>query len=110
MSKKGFKKRRYYFTDKSVATDTVIAFILGSVSLITEITGIVFSLATAGHTPDVFGTLYICALIFAVEGIFFARQARKSQKGGEKSKRFSTVLCIIAALIPVIFWISGMVG
>ena len=55
MAKAGFKKRRYYFTDKSIALDTVIAFILSGIALLIEISGVVFFCGNKGENPG-----YIC--------------------------------------------------
>lgn len=61
-----FKKRRYYFTDSSFASDTIIADCMGGIALIIEVVSVIVSIATAGHVPEVFGLLYIIA-IFAVD-------------------------------------------
>lgn len=107
MAKAGFRKRRYYFTDNSIAVDTIIAFALGGVALLAEIIGIIFSIATKGNTPDIFGTIYLCAIILSIVGLLFASYGRNAQEGGVRSKRWSSFVCTLALAIPVIMIISG---
>lgn len=97
-----FKKRRYYFTDSSFASDTIIAYVLGGLALIIDIAGIITSIATKGHVPAIFGTLYICAMIFSAVGLFFAYLGNKAQEGGVKGKRISIIINFLALLIPVL--------
>ena len=49
-----FKKRRYYFTDSSFASDTIIADCMGGIALIIEVVSVIVSIATAGHVPENF--------------------------------------------------------
>ena len=84
-----FKKRRYYFSDTSVAVDTVIALIMGGISLFIELLGIIASVITKGYAPDIFGTLYMCAIILSVVGEIFAWFGNNAQEGGAKGKRIS---------------------
>ncbi len=95
-----FKKRRYYFTDSSFASDTIIAYVLGGIALTVEVTGVIFSIATKGHTPAIFGTLYLCAILLAIVGEIFAYLGNKAQEGGVKGKRISILLNILALVIP----------
>jgi hypothetical protein len=109
MAKSGFRKRRYYFTDKSIASDTVIAYVLGGISFVIELLGVIFSIATKGHTPGIFATLYICAVLLSLVGIVFARLAKKAQEGGESSKRLSMLLCVVTFVFPVAIIVSGLI-
>ena len=63
-----FKKRRYYFTDSSFASDTIIADCMGGIALIIEVVSVIVSIATAGHVPEVFGLLYIIAMLLSIVG------------------------------------------
>lgn len=101
-----FKKRRYYFTDTSIATDTVIAFVMGGLSLMIELSAIIVSIATKGNVAPIFGILYICAFVMSVTGEIFAWLGNKAQEGGVKGKRISIALNIISLAIPV--WIIFM--
>jgi uncharacterized membrane protein len=109
MAKAGFRKRRYYFTDKSIASDTVIAYVMGGVSFVIELLGVIFSIATKGNTPGIFATLYICAVVLSLVGIIFAHLAKKAQEGGESSKHLSMLLCVVTFLVPVAVIISGLI-
>lgn len=101
-----FKKRRYYFSDTSVAVDTVIALVLGSASLIIELAGIIVSVATKGNVPEIFGTLYMCAIILSVVGEIFAWFGNNAQEGGAKGKRISILINILS--LAIILWIFIM--
>lgn len=97
------KRKRYYFSDSSIASDTIIAFVMGGVSLLIELTGIIMSVVTKGHVPDILGILYVCALLLSVVGEIFAWLGSKAQEGGVKGKRLSAALNILTFIIPI--WI-----
>lgn len=94
-----FKKRRYYFSDDSIASDTIIAFVLGIISLIIEISSIIISFATKGHVPSIYGTLYLCAIIMSFTGLIFAGLGYKAFEGGLKSKWFSVMVNVVALIV-----------
>lgn len=101
-----FKKRRYYFTDSSIASDTVIALVMGGIALSIEIAGIISSIVTKGNVPGVFGMLLLCAILLAVVGEIFAWIGNNAQEGGVKGKRISIILNILALAIAVwIIWL-----
>lgn len=102
------KKKRYYFSDDSIASDTVISDLMGGISLLIELVGIVSSLVTRGKANEIFGTLYLCAIILTFVGIVFAYLGYKSQEGGVKSKRISMILNIISAAILIWIVILGV--
>lgn len=97
------KKRRYYFTDTSIATDTIIAFVMGGISLAVEIAGMIASIVTKGNVAGIFGMLYVCAIILSAVGEIFAWLGNKAQEGGVKGKRISIALNIVSFVIPI--WI-----
>ena len=99
-----FKKRRYYFTDSSFAIDTIIADCMGGIALIIEVVSVI---VTAGHVPEVFGMLYIIALLLSVVGEVFARMGLQSQKGGVRGKRISIWLNIVSFVVPIIIILLG---
>lgn len=103
-----FKKRRYYFTDSSFAEDTIIADCMAGIALLIELAGVIVSILTAGHVPEVFGMLYIIAILLSIVGGIFARFGLKSQKGGVRGKRISIGFNLITFLIPVIIIIGGL--
>mgnify|MGYP001055153981 FL=1 len=102
-----FKKRRYYFTDSSFASDTIIADCMGGIALIIEVVSVIVSIATAGHVPEVFGLLYIIAMLLSIVGEIFARMGLQSQKGGVCGKRISIWLNIVSFVVPVIIILLG---
>ena len=96
-----FKKRRYYFTDSSFASDTIIADCMGGIALIIEVVSVI------GHVPEVFGMLYIIAMLLSIVGEIFARMGLQSQKGGVRGKRISIWLNIVSFVVPVIIILLG---
>lgn len=97
------KRNRYYFTDTSIAPDTIIAFIMGGLSLLIELAGIIASFVTRGHVHEIFGTLYLCAVLMTLVGLIFGRMAFKEEEGGVRGKRLSVALNILSLIILV--WI-----
>lgn len=104
------QRRRYYFTDSSFASDTIISYVLGGIALALDASGIVASIVTAGHVPAVFGILYICAILLAITGQCFAAFGKKAHEGGVKGKRVSVALNWVALLIPVGIILMGIFG
>ena len=102
-----FNKKRYYFSYSSTSVDTIISFVLGIVALLIEISGVIASIATKGHIPEVFGVLYLCAAILAIVGEIFAWFGNGAQEGGATGKRVSIILNIIAVVIPFVFYFMG---
>ncbi len=95
------KKKKYYFSDDSIASDTIIAFILGGVSFIAEIIGIISSIRTKGNVSEFIGVLYACAILLSVCGVAFAWFGFGAEEGGVKSKRWSISLNIFTLLVPL---------
>ncbi len=104
------KRKRYYFSDSSIASDTVIAFVMGGISFAIELIGIVMSVISKGHIPGIFGMLYICAILLSAVGEVFAWIGNKAQEGGVKGKRISIALNIITFVIPVGIVLLGLIG
>ena len=109
MGKKRFRRRRYHFTDKSIAVDTVISFVLGIIALTIEISGVAASVISKGHVSEIYGVLYVCAFICGISGLIYARFGLKAQEGGGASKRWSHVVNIIAVIVPLVMIISGLI-
>ena len=68
---------------------------------------VIVSIATAGHVPEVFGLLYIIAMLLSIVGEIFARMGLQSQKGGVRGKRISIWLNIVSFVVPVIIILLG---
>lgn len=105
-----FKKRRYYFTDSSFALDTIISYCMAGVSLAIELAAVIASIKTKGHVPDVFGMLFVVAILLSVVGEAFAWFGMQEQKGGVRGKRVSVALNLVSLAIPIIIIIFGLVG
>ncbi|MDE6024233.1 MAG: hypothetical protein K2G45_02155 [Lachnospiraceae bacterium] len=97
-----FKKRRYYFTDTSIAIDTIIAYIMAIIALIIEISGVISSIATRGHVPGIYGVLFLSAIILSVVGFIFSLWGNKAEEGGVRGKHVSILLNVLAFVIPVV--------
>ena len=107
--KKSFKKRKYYFTDRSISTDTIISFTMGGIALAIELAGAIASIMTKGNVPAIFGYLFVCAFLLSVVGFVFSGISRKDQRGGVKSKMASSFLCVFSFLIVIIVVIVGLI-
>lgn len=95
------KKKKYYFSDDSISSDTIIAFILGGISFAAELAGIISSVRTKGNVSEFMGVLYACAILLSLCGIAFAWFGMNDEKGGVKSKRWSLSLNIFTLLVPL---------
>lgn len=102
------KKKPYYFSDSSIASDTVIAFVMAGISLAIEISSIIISFVTLGHVPDIYGTLYLCAFVLSVVGLIFAFLGKKAQEGGVKGKRISVMINILSLVILLWVFMLGV--
>ena len=102
------RRKRYYFSDSSIALDTIIAFVMGGMALAIEIASVISSIATAGHVAGLVGLLLFIAVLLSVVGFCFSRFAVKSEKGSLGSKRASSILNIFTALIPVAFLVMSI--
>lgn len=102
------RKKRYYFSDDSIASDTIISDVMGGISLLIELVGIISSFVTRGKVHEIFGTLYLCAAILTFVGIVFGYLGYKSQEGGVKSKRISLLINIISGIIIIWIMILGL--
>ncbi|MBO6114246.1 MAG: hypothetical protein J6P57_04235 [Lachnospiraceae bacterium] len=95
------KKKKYYFSDDSIASDTIIAFVLGGISLVAEIAGVISSIRTKGNVSEFMGVLYMCAILLSLCGIAFGWFGMEAEEGGVKSKRWSISLNIFTLLVPL---------
>lgn len=102
------RKRKYYFTDGATASDTIIAFVIAGLCLAVELVGFIASIMTKGNVPEVFGTLYLCAVVLSITGILFGIFGHRAQEGGVAGKRMSIFLNIVALVVPVVTFISGL--
>ena len=104
--KRGNKHRkRYYFSDESVASDTVISFCMGGTALAIYLGCVITSVVTAGHVPEICGVLLLAAVILTVVGEIFAQLSKKSLKGSLGSKRASAIFCGIVLLLALLLLI-----
>ncbi len=102
------RRKRYYFSDSSIALDTIIAFVMGGIALVIEIAAVIDSVATAGQVSGLIGLLLFIAVLLSVVGFLFSRFAVKSEKGSLGGKRASSILNIVTALIPLVFLLMSV--
>ena len=104
------KRRRYYFSDNSIAFDTVVAFIMGGISLLIELSSIIVAIVTKGNIPGIFTMFYMIAILLSVVGEIFACIGKKAQEGSVKSKKLSILVNILSLVIIVALMIIGLFG
>lgn len=105
----GFKRNRYYFTDTSISVDTIIAFAMGGLALVIELSGVIASFVTRGNVHEIFGTLYVCAFLMTVVGIIFGRLSYSDEEGGIRSKRLSMIINILSMLVLLSIIVLGII-
>lgn len=103
------RRRKYSYTDGATASDTIIAFVIAFVCLGVEAVGFVASIITKGNVPELFGTLYLCAIILSITGMLFGIFGHRAQEGGVSAKRMSIILNLVAMIIPIATFISGLI-
>lgn len=103
------RKRKYYFTDGATASDTIIAFVIAFACLGVEVAGFVVSIITKGNVPEIFGTLYLCAIVLSITGMLFGIFGHRAQEGGISAKRMSIILNLVAMIVPIATFISGLI-
>ena len=103
------RRRKYSYTDGATASDTIIAFVIAVLCLGTEAVGFIASIITKGNVPELFGTLYLCAIILSITGMLFGIFGHRAQEGGVSAKRMSIILNLVAMIIPIATFISGLI-
>ncbi|MBQ9934430.1 MAG: hypothetical protein IJO70_01115 [Lachnospiraceae bacterium] len=109
MGRRRRRRRKYSYTDGATASDTIIAFVIAGLCLGVEVVGFVASIITKGNVPGIFGTLYLCAIILSVTGMLFGIFGHRAQEGGVSAKRMSIILNLVAMIIPIATFISGLI-
>lgn len=99
--------RGYSFADDIMATDTIISFVSGGLSLILTIVSIVIGIAKKGNAGDVTGVLLSASFVMSITGLIFGLLSFKVEEGGTNSKRVSVALSIVALiLLFVLFFLK----
>lgn len=109
MGRRRRRRRKYSYTDGAVASDTVIAFVIAGLCLGVEVVGYIASIITRGNVPDIFGTLYLCAVILSATGMLFGIFGHRAQEGGVSAKRMSIILNLVGFVVPIATYISGLI-
>ena len=109
MGRRRRRRRKYSYTDGATASDTIIAFVIAFACLGVEAVGFVASIITKGNVPELFGTLYLCAIILSITGMLFGIFGHRAQEGGVSAKRMSIILNLVAMIIPIATFISGLI-
>lgn len=104
------KRRRYYFSDNSIAFDTVVAFVMAGISLIIELSSVIATIATKGHTPGIFTMFYMMAILLSLVGTIFAFMGNKAQEGSVTGKRLSIGLNFVSIAVIIGLIILGLFG
>lgn len=95
------------YSTKSVSSDSVIACILGILSIFFMILAVVASYKYDGNGPAAVGLLGIGSLIFSLCGLGFSVAAWKSADGGILMKRMVFIENCIPLIIALIFYCLG---
>ncbi len=109
MGRRRRRRKKYSYTDGATASDTIIAFVIAGLCLGVEAVGFVASIITKGNVPELFGTLYLCAIILSITGMLFGIFGHRAQEGGVSAKRMSIILNLVAMIIPIATFISGLI-
>ncbi|MBR3600368.1 MAG: hypothetical protein IKL53_10905 [Lachnospiraceae bacterium] len=109
MGRRRRRRRKYSYTDGATASDTIIAFVIAGLCLSVEAVGFIASVFTKGNVPEIFGTLYLCAIILSVTGMLFGIFGHRAQEGGVSAKRMAIILNLVGFVVPIVTYISGLI-
>jgi len=102
------KKRGIIFTKKKHPSIAIMATVLGAISLIAIVYGIIASFTMAGAVPHRYGAALILTLVYTVVGLVMALYSFKIQEAFHLFSIIGTVLngvCLLAEAF--LLWIAG---
>ena len=102
------KKRGIIFTKKKHPAIAIMSTILGAISLVAIIYGIIASFTMAGEIPHRYGVAAILALAYTVVGLVLALYSFKLQESFHLFGIIGTILngiCLLAEAF--LLWIAG---
>lgn len=105
---KFFKKKAYKFTDDSIASDTIIAYVMGGLAIIFVTIAIISSFVTRGNIPRMVAVLPVCGIVMSATALFFAITGLKAPEGGVTGKRISIAFSVFSLILSLYFYIVGI--
>lgn len=102
------KGKGFRVAPKGNASDTIIAYSLGLVSLLFTLISVIKSVISAGNVERIYGVLMLSALIMSLTGVLFAIMGYYAEEGGITSKKAAIWLNAVILVITVIFLIKGL--
>lgn len=94
---------------KNISIDSVIACVIGGISICCMLGAVIVSYLFDGEGPAVVGLLGIGSLLLALVGIVFSVSAWKSADGGLLMKRVAGIMNAAPLLFAVVLYILGWV-
>lgn len=94
---------------KNISIDSVIACVIGGISICCMLGAVIVSYLFDGEGPAVVGLLGIGSLLLALVGIVFSVSAWKSADGGLLMKRVAGIINAAPLLFAVVLYILGWV-
>lgn len=102
------KNKNFKVSPMGYASDTIISYFLGGLSLVFVILSIVKSIISKGHVERVYGVLMVSALIMSVTGTLFGIMGYKAEEGSLFGKKVSIVINAVTFALSAIFMLKGI--
>ncbi len=102
-----FRKKGYNFADDILATDTIISFVFGILSIICIIIAVIWGIATKGNAGAIIGVLPAASLIMSITGLLFGYFGTKQVEGGVNSKRVAILVSAIGLILTLFIFFVG---
>ncbi|MGN0393869.1 MAG: hypothetical protein ACI4EF_00735 [Coprococcus sp.] len=90
------------------ASDTIISYFMGGLSIVFVALSIIKSVVSKGHVERVYGVLLVCALIMSVTGIIFGITGYRAETGSMFGKKLAVLMSSVAFVLSGIFMLKGL--
>ncbi len=102
------KNKNFKVTPMGHASDTIISYFLGGLSMVFVLLSIVKSIISKGHVERVYGVLLVSAFVMSVTGILFGIIGYRAEEGSLFGKKVSIVINAVAFALAGIFMLKGI--
>lgn len=102
------RNKGFNMAPQGSASDTVISYILGILSVVFIILSIVKSIVSNGRVERIYGVLMMSALIMSVTGTLFGILGYHDEEGSFVGKKLAIIMNAAAFVVALIFLLKGM--
>lgn len=103
------KKSEYRFTNKQYAKEGIVSFILGVLSVICLVTGLMRSFEARGNGDSIVGLLGMGAILMSLIGIIFGVKSFKDEDKFYTFSKWGIFICGIILAVMIFILIGGLI-